>query len=53
MKNGKCIKQFPKLFINNTQTGNDGHPKYRRRSPKSGGETFERQISNDHKVTDN
>ena len=37
MKDGKCSKKFPKEFINETQTGKDGYPKYRRRSPEQGG----------------
>ena len=32
MKNGKCIKLFPKQFLNYTHTGQDGYPKCRRRS---------------------
>ena len=33
----KCTKKFPKSFIAETQTGNDGYPLYRRRSPNNGG----------------
>lgn len=40
VKDEKCTKQFPKEFIAETRTGDDGYPKYRHHSPKSGGETF-------------
>lgn len=32
MKDGKCSKLFPKALIEETVTGNDGYPQYRRRS---------------------
>jgi hypothetical protein len=34
---GKCSKKFPKAFQNQTSTGDDGYPKYRRLSPDEGG----------------
>lgn len=37
MKNGHCLKKFPKSFLKGTQTGDDGYPLYRRRSPGDGG----------------
>ncbi|KIH54434.1 hypothetical protein ANCDUO_15421 [Ancylostoma duodenale] len=37
MKDGKCSKKFPREFIQETQTGNDGYPLYRRRRPEEGG----------------
>ena len=37
MKDGKCCKKYPKAFIEETQTGNDGYPTYRRRKPENGG----------------
>lgn len=39
IKQGKCSKQYPRPLINDTQTGADGYPKYRRRSSESGGFT--------------
>lgn len=39
MKNNCCSKGFPKQFLKDTQLGNDGYPKYRRRSPSDGGFT--------------
>uniref|UniRef100_A0A8D9BUG3 Helitron helicase-like domain-containing protein n=1 Tax=Cacopsylla melanoneura TaxID=428564 RepID=A0A8D9BUG3_9HEMI len=40
MKEGKCSKKFPRSFVSETQTGEDGYPTYRRRSPEEGGEKF-------------
>ncbi|KIH68828.1 hypothetical protein ANCDUO_00835 [Ancylostoma duodenale] len=37
MKDGKCSKKYPREFIQETQTGNDGYPLYRRRKPEKGG----------------
>jgi len=51
MKDVRCTKQFPKSFIDETHTGDDSYIKYRRRSPESGGETFVRQVSNNHSIT--
>lgn len=39
MSDGVCTKKFPKDFRCETEYGNDGYPKYRRRSPQSGGNT--------------
>ena len=36
MKEGKCTKRYPRQLINDTQTGEDGYPLYRRRNPESG-----------------
>ncbi|KAJ2941595.1 hypothetical protein O0L34_g14649 [Tuta absoluta] len=37
MKDDGCTKKFPKRFVNETVTGEDGYPTYRRRSPTEGG----------------
>ena len=37
MKDGKCTKRFPRQLLHDTQTGDDGYPLYRRRSPDDGG----------------
>ncbi|XP_044588797.1 uncharacterized protein LOC123267978 [Cotesia glomerata] len=40
MVDGKCAKKYPKVFLKETETGEDGYPKYRRRSPADGERTF-------------
>ncbi|XP_039277051.1 uncharacterized protein LOC120351239 isoform X2 [Nilaparvata lugens] len=37
MVDGKCSKQYPRAFTANTVTGDDGYPRYRRRSTEDGG----------------
>ena len=37
MKDGKCTEKYPRNFLDQTQTGEDGHPLYRRRSPENDG----------------
>ncbi|GFQ98566.1 ATP-dependent DNA helicase [Trichonephila clavata] len=37
MKNGRCTEIYPREFLKETQTGRDGYPLYRRRSPEDGG----------------
>jgi len=39
MNNGKCSKKYPRKLVKDTQTGDDGYPTYRRRSPDDGGYT--------------
>ena len=39
MQDGKCIKRFPRPFLQDSQTGQDGYPLYRRRMPENGGQT--------------
>jgi len=39
MKENICSKKYPKHFISKTQTGDDGYPTYRHRSPDNGGNT--------------
>ncbi len=39
MTKGKCTKKFPKSFVDETQTGDDSYPVYRRRAPENGGFT--------------
>ena len=36
---GRCTKQYPRLLVSKTITGNDGYPQYRRRSTEDGGKT--------------
>lgn len=37
MSDGKCTKRYPRNLTNETITGNDGYPLYRRRSTDDGG----------------
>lgn len=37
--NGSCSKHYPRDLLKNTQTGQDGYPNYKRRSPDDGGFT--------------
>ncbi|GFU82916.1 ATP-dependent DNA helicase [Trichonephila clavipes] len=37
MLNGNCRKKYPRCFRKETQTGEDGYPQYRRRSPEDCG----------------
>lgn len=39
MVDGVCTKKYPRPFLRETQTGEDGYPQYRRRSPADGGFT--------------
>jgi hypothetical protein len=39
INNGKCSKKYPYKLVKDTQTGDDGYPTYRRRSPDDGGYT--------------
>jgi len=39
MKDSKCTKKYPRDLNGETQTGEDGYPKYRRRKPENGGFT--------------
>ena len=40
----KCSKGYPKAFTKETQTGEDGYPRYRRRKKEDGGQQFEKYI---------
>ena len=37
MENKKCTKRYPRQLLRDTETGDDGYPLYRRRSPEDGG----------------
>ncbi|XP_070203407.1 uncharacterized protein [Littorina saxatilis] len=39
MKDNMCTKKYPRQLLQDTQTGQDGYPLYRRRSPDDGGFT--------------
>jgi len=38
MKNGICSKKYPRRFVSETQTGEDGYPVYRHRDVNNGGQ---------------
>lgn len=40
MKGDSCSKRYPRPLLKYTQTGDDGYPQYRRRSPADGGFTI-------------
>ena len=40
----ECSKKFPKEFLKDTQTADDGYPLYRRRKPEDGGHTANKVI---------
>lgn len=43
MSENRCTCQYPREFIQDTQSGNDSYPIYRRRSPESGGQSFSKK----------
>lgn len=45
-KQGKCLKRYPRQFIQETVTGEDSYPLYRRRAPENGGHVYEQIQSN-------
>jgi hypothetical protein len=47
----KCTKGFPKKILNQTQSSKDNYPKYRRRSPTDGRNTFALKMSGRRVVT--
>lgn len=53
MKNGICSKRYPRSFIAETQTGDDGYPIYRRRDPDHGGYTATLKIRRKTVTVDN
>ncbi|GBP64919.1 hypothetical protein EVAR_49213_1 [Eumeta japonica] len=50
MKDEKFTKRYTKPFLNETVTGEDAHPKYRRRSPEQGGFTAKMQIRGNEEI---
>jgi hypothetical protein len=51
MKDKKCTKRYPHLMIQETQTGDDSYPLYRRRAPGCGEytTTIKMKVDNQHK----
>ncbi|XP_075451755.1 uncharacterized protein LOC142492724 [Ascaphus truei] len=50
MKDGTCTKKFPKQFLLETQSGDDGYPRYRRRAPSDGGYTATIHLRNNTNI---
>lgn len=44
----KMYKNYPREMIQETQTGNDGYPQYRRRKPTDGGQTVILNVNKDN-----
>ncbi|KAL8608682.1 hypothetical protein ACOMHN_002911 [Nucella lapillus] len=44
MKDNRCKKKFPRVLRKETETGENGYPQYRRRSPEDGGQTTKLKI---------
>lgn len=53
MKDGHCTKRYPRNFLMETQTGQDGYPAYRRRKPEDGGHVATVKIKQRHVQIDN
>ena len=50
MKNGKCVKRYPRKLAKDTQAGVDGYLLYRRRRPEDGGFTARIKVKKDYYV---
>jgi len=53
MKDGKCSKKFPKEFVKFTEQGQDGYPRYQRRSPADGGHIAKIKMQQVEQAVDN
>ncbi|XP_078523156.1 uncharacterized protein LOC144792149 [Lissotriton helveticus] len=53
MKNGICTKKYPRPLTNETETGVNGYPIYRRRSPQHGGQTITMTVRGQEITVDN
>ncbi|XP_073835848.1 uncharacterized protein, partial [Musca autumnalis] len=53
MVDGKCSKRYPRNITNETISGIDGYPLYRRRSPDDGGKTITVKIKGEDFVVNN
>ena len=53
MDRGRCTKQYPRILVPNTITGNDGYPLYRRRSTEDCGKSAITKSRNRHIKVDN
>jgi hypothetical protein len=50
MQDGKCSKKYPNFFLQDTQTGDDGYPLYRRRKPDDGGFTATKRVGSTNAI---
>lgn len=53
MSENRCTCHYPRDFIQETQSGNDSYPIYRRRSPEDDGHSFIKKIRNINVEIDN
>ncbi|XP_035445477.2 uncharacterized protein LOC118272869 [Spodoptera frugiperda] len=53
MQDGRCSKRYPKALVDETVTGHDGYPLYRRRSRDNGGFIVEKRVSGQQVTLDN
>ena len=53
MQNGQCGKRFPKPFCDQTHTGNDSYPQYKRRHPDQEEHTGQKFVSGQEFTVDN
>ena len=53
MVDGKCSKGYPKQFLAETETGQDGYPSYRRRKPNLGGHQTTLRVGHHEVAVDN
>ena len=50
MRDGKCTRNYPRAFLQETQTGEDGYPLYRRLHPNDGGFTVKLKVRGGEEV---
>ena len=53
MRDGACSKMYPKEFLDQTESGIDGYPHYRRRKPEEGGHHAMKTIQGEQITIDN
>ncbi|XP_068994023.1 uncharacterized protein [Neodiprion pinetum] len=53
IRNGICTKKFPRRLVNETQTGEDEYPAYRRRDTANGGQSASLNIRGSNLTIDN
>jgi len=53
MIENRCSKRYPRVFLADTNTGNDGYPLYRHHSIEDNGRTKTLKVNNKDLVVDN